>query len=316
MTPFIVESSDADIRLDRWIRRHTPQISQGRLQQALRKGMVKLDGKKTETAVRVHAGQTITIAPLLLQRQEKTPHPEAATRPALTERQIREIRSWVLYEDAHCIALNKPAGIAVQGGSGVKDSIDLRLDALRQKEGERPRLVHRLDKDTSGVLLLAKTARDAARLTRAFAEKSARKTYWALVIGVPAPRAGEIDMPLAKLRIGGEERMGGDEEGKRAVTLYRVLDTVGKELALVEMIPVTGRTHQLRVHMATLGHPILGDGKYGGKAAFLPSLELAPRLHLHARRLALEEAGLDVTAPLPPHLRESMATLGFTEPRS
>lgn len=315
MKTFAIAPEDAGIRLDHWIKRHQPQISQGKLQQALRKGWVKLDGKKTEASARLAVGASVTIAPVLLALEVRAPvRPKNVPAP-LTEAQRRETRQMVIYEDAHCFVLNKPAGLAVQGGTGVKDSVDTRLDALKSAKGERPRLVHRLDRDTSGVLLLAKTSKDAARLTKAFASKEVQKLYLALVMGVPEPRTGKVDKALAKIALPGGEKMGTDsEDGKRAITLYHVIDTALSTVSLVEMSPVTGRTHQLRAHMAYLGHPVLGDGKYGGREAFMASMELPKQLHLHAWRLLLPEAGLDITAPLPKHMKLSFKELGFTPP--
>lgn len=315
MKPFTVEQEDGGLRLDHWIKRHHPQISHGKLQQALRKGMVKLDGKKTEASARLAVWSVVTIAPVLLALEERTPRKEKASPAPLSDSQIKETRAMVIYEDAQCIVLNKPAGLAVQGGTGVKDSIDARLEALAGRKGERPRLVHRIDRDTSGVLLLAKTSKDAARLAKAFASKEIKKLYLALVVGVPEPKTGKIDKALAKIHLPGGEKMGTDaEDGKRAITLYHVADTALDRLSLVEMSPVTGRTHQLRAHMASIGHPVLGDGKYGGREAFIPSMEIARQLHLHAWRLVLPSAGLDITAPLPKHMRDSFKELGFYPP--
>lgn len=312
MKTFTVEGSDDGARLDRWIRRHHPQITQGKLQQGLRKGWIKLDGKKTKSDARLEAGVTVSIAPVLLALESAAPQKKAQK---LTEKQIQETRAMVIYEDEHCLVLNKPAGLAVQGGSGITDSVDARLDALKGRSGERPRLVHRLDKDTSGALLLAKTGKDATFLTKAFAGKEVKKIYLALAVGLPDPRTGKIDLPLSKQGGEGAEKMGADEEdGKRAITLYHVADHALNRLCLVELAPVTGRTHQLRAHMAAIGHPILGDGKYGGKDAFIPSMELGRRLHLHAWRIMLPSLGLDVTSPLPEHIRASFKELGFDVP--
>lgn len=315
MKSFTVEEGDDGIRLDRWIKRHHPQITQGKLQQGLRKGWIKLGGKKTETSARLAAGAEVTIAPVLLALEVRAPQQQEKRVRPLTDQQMREIRQMVIYEDAHCLVLNKPAGLAVQGGTGVKDSVDARLDALKARNGERPRLVHRLDRDTSGVLLLAKTAKDATRLTKAFAGKEVKKLYLALAVGVPEPRTGKIDMPLAKIPLPGGEKMGEDtEDGKRAITLYHTVDAAHTTISLLELSPVTGRTHQLRAHLAAIGHPIVGDGKYGGKEAFIYTMELPKQVHLHAWRLVLPSAGLDVTAPLPEHIRLSFKELGFYPP--
>ncbi len=309
---FTVDMAEGDVRLDRWIARHHPQITHGKLRQALRKGWIKLDGKKAESAARLAPGMTIGIAPSLLALEANAPAKSAPV--ALSDAQIQETRAMVIYEDDDCYVLNKPAGLAVQGGSGIKDSVDARLEALRSKEGERPKLVHRLDKDTSGALLVAKSAKSATYFTKAFAGKDVRKLYLALAIGVPEPRTGKIDAALAKQGSEGREKMRHDEEGKRAISLYHVMEAAHRQLSLLELSPVTGRTHQLRVHLAEIGHPILGDGKYGGREAFIPSMELPKQLHLHAWRVVVPGTGLDVMAPLPEHMRISMKELGFDTP--
>jgi 23S rRNA pseudouridine955/2504/2580 synthase len=223
----------------------------------------------------------------------------------------------VLTQDRAAIVLNKPPGLATQGGSGTKQHVDGLLDAFAEsKDAPRPRLVHRLDKDTSGVLLIARTPGSAAFFSRRFSGRSARKIYWALVVGVPSISDGYIELPLAKQPGTGGEKMHVDEEnGQPARTRYRVLDRAGNRAAWVELHPLTGRTHQLRVHMAAIGHPIVGDGKYGGQDAFLTGT-ISRKMHLHARRLIIDHpdgAPLDVTAPLPEHFANSMEQLGFDE---
>ncbi len=325
MQPFPVASGDDDTRLDRWIKRHFPHISQPFLQKQLRKGAVKVDGKKSEASARLRTGQIVTIAPFLLvipddpyagtpfERPKKKP--KALKIELLDDKTIRETQSWVLYKDASRIVINKPAGIPVQGGSSVRDHVDRRLDALTF-DGERPRLIHRLDRDTSGVMVLGRTSKDAAALGKAFSGKEVRKVYWALVAGVPELKEGTIDAPLEKLGVG-REKMEASDDGKYAVTHYRVVETLLHTMCWVELMPVTGRTHQLRAHMAYIGHPIIGDGKYGGKAAFLDDMEVANQVHLHARRLILPKmAGvkaLDITAPLPPHMLKSWKVLGLSK---
>jgi 23S rRNA pseudouridine955/2504/2580 synthase len=222
----------------------------------------------------------------------------------------------VIYRDDDVIALNKPAGLAVQGGTKTTRHLDAMLDALRFGSKERPRLVHRLDRDTSGVLLLARSARVAAKLGKTFQGRDVRKMYWALVAGVPEVSRGRIDLPVAK-RLGRRgERMTADaQEGKRAVTLYSVIETAAKKASWLALWPLTGRTHQLRVHCAAMGHPIIGDAKYGGKSAFLAAEGVARRLHLHARALCLPHPSgkgeIRVVADLPGHMAESWDLFGF-----
>lgn len=308
-----VAAEDAEIRLDRWFKRHFPDLGHGRLEKLLRTGQVRLDGKRAEASDRVATGQRIRVPPL--PPAAPSPHPAATKeiRPA-DERFMRDL---VLYRDADMIVIDKPAGLAVQGGTGTTRHLDGLLDALRFDAKERPRLVHRLDKDTSGVLVLARSGASAARLAAAFRTKAIRKVYWAAVVGTPKPRSGKVDQKLAKLPGPLGERMALDEEeGEAALTYYRTVAHAGDRIAWLALEPVTGRTHQLRVHCAALGTPILGDGKYGG-AESRPTGMPAPRqLHLHARAIALPRAKggpLIVTAKLPPHMRETWKFFGFEE---
>ncbi len=305
-----VAEGDDDIRLDRWFKRHFPELSHGRLEKLLRTGQVRIDGKRATAGDRLAQGQVVRVPPL----QPTTPKPE----PAVDAREAGKLQRLVLHRDDHVLAIDKPAGLAVQGGTGTPHHLDGMLDALRFGAVERPRLVHRLDRDTSGVLLLARTAAAAAALAEAVRDKDAEKIYWAIVVGVPQPRAGRIDRPMAKRRGHGGERVALDgEDAQRAITDYRTLDTAGRRAAWLELAPVTGRTHQLRVHCGALGTPILGDGKYGGTGAFLPGAELPDQLHLHARRIRVPHPRggvLEVSAPLPPHVRQTFRYLGFDPP--
>jgi 23S rRNA pseudouridine955/2504/2580 synthase len=307
-----VAPEDAEIRLDRWFKRHFPALAHGRLEKLLRTGQIRLDGKRVEASDRIATGQRIRVPPLPAAAPEAKP-----PRPAPSAADTRLLQERVLYRDAEMIVINKPEGLAVQGGTGTSRHLDGLLDALRFEATERPRLVHRLDKDTSGVLVLARSAQAAARLGELFRSKATRKVYWAITIGVPKPRSGKIDQPLAKQAGPGGERVAtDDEEGDRALTYYRTVSRAGDRFAWLALEPVTGRTHQLRVHCLSLGTPILGDGKYGGAAAHPASLPQARKLHLHARALALPlRTGrtVSVTAPLPPHMRASWEFFGFEE---
>ncbi len=308
-----IAADDDGIRLDRWFKRHFPAINQARLQKWLRTGQVRVDGRRAKAGLRVEAGQVVRVPPI----GADDPPPRPRPRPVVSAADAESIQAAVLHCDDHVLAIDKPPGLAVQGGSGTVRHVDAMLDALRFGMKERPRLVHRLDKDTSGVLLLARTAAAAAGLTAAFRAKTARKVYWAVVVGVPEPEAGRIDLALAKLPgQRGDKVVAAPNSGKRAITLYRVVDAAGSRAAWLSMEPLTGRTHQLRAHAAVLGTPILGDGKYGGRDAHFPGDQVSPRMHLHARAIRIDHpAGgtLDVVAPLSGHMAATWRFFGFDE---
>jgi 23S rRNA pseudouridine955/2504/2580 synthase len=309
-----IRQEDADQRLDRWFKRHFPTLGHGRLEKLLRTGQIRLDGKRAKAGDRVEAGQVVRVPPLG-DTAEKPEQPQQRRPRASDDRWSLTLQKSVLYKDDDVLVIDKPAGLAVQGGSGLSTSVDDLLDALQFDAKERPRLVHRLDRDTSGVLALARNARAAKHLTEAFRHKDARKIYWAVVVGVPEVRGGRIDAPLQKAGGKGHERVHVDEEGKRAVTEFAMIEKAGKKAAWLALMPVTGRTHQLRAHCVALGTPILGDGKYAGGSAFLAKDNLPRQLHLHARRLRVPHpAGkgwIDVTAPLPEHMRKTWSFFGF-----
>ena len=306
-----VTPEEADIRLDRWFKRHFPQVTHGRLQKWLRTGQVRVDGGRARAGTRLEAGQRMRVPPMSGERELPAHAPPSPTKASAAETDF--LLNLIVHRDDHVIAINKPPGLAVQGGTKTSRHLDAMLDCLRFGSAERPRLVHRLDKDTSGVLLLARTAAAAAKLTSAFRSKAARKLYWAVVVGVPRPAEGFVDLSLSKLAGKRGERMAGGG-GKKAVTFYRVVDRVGRKAAWLALEPRTGRTHQLRVHALALKTPILGDGKYGGRDAFLAAEGGSRRLHLHARAIRIPHpaAGhLQVAAPLPEHMAATWRCLGF-----
>jgi 23S rRNA pseudouridine955/2504/2580 synthase len=302
------------MRVDRFLEAKFPGLSFSHIQRVIRKGEVRLNGKRTQPKKRLEAGQIMRIPPLRLDRAPPSSPADANTRDFL--------KSITLYEDADVMVLNKPMGLAVQGGSGTTRHIDGMLEAMRDAQGQRPRLVHRLDKDTAGCLLVAKTRFAAAALAKSFRSRSARKIYWALVAGVPKPRQGRISTFLAKeereedsfMRIARQ----GEEGASHAVTYYAVVETLGSELAWISLKPVTGRTHQLRAHMAHIGHPIVGDAKYFVRDNWELPGGMQNRLHLLARRIAVPHprgGTIDVTAPLPPDMQQSWNLLGLDAKR-
>ena len=309
-----VTDADADRRLDRWFRQHFPDLPHGRLEKLLRTGQIRVDGARVRASTRLAAGQEIRVPPL----GAAPPRRRGPMRPTADPSDLERAHELVIHRDDHVIAINKPPGLAVQGGTGVRRHLDAMLDGLTFGAPERPRLVHRLDKDTSGVLLLGRTPRAAAGLAAAFRGRAAEKTYWALVVGIPPRRDGRIDTALAKRQVAAPgargERVAAVAGGRRAVTDYAVIGTAGRKVAWLALRPLTGRTHQLRVHCTALGTPILGDGKYGGRDAFLAGVPGAARLHLHARAIRMPHpagGSLEVVAEMPPALAASWRFFGF-----
>lgn len=308
---FTVAADDDGIRLDRWFKRHVPDASFNIVSRWARTGQLRVDGARATPGDRVAEGQVIRVPPA--EPAATAPRPKRERAP-LTPEQIDFAQAMVVHRDRSAIVINKPPGLATQGGTKTVEHVDGLLDALQFDAENRPKLVHRLDKDTSGALLLARTSRAAAAFARDFSGRAAKKVYWALVVGVPDIEDGVIDLPLAKQPGSGGEKMHVDEEnGLVARSRYRVIDSAGNRAAWVLLMPHTGRTHQLRVHMAAIGHPIVGDGKYGGPEAFLTG-GISRKMHLHARRIRIDHPDggkLDVTADLPAHFAESIHTLGF-----
>lgn len=309
---FTVGIDDDGIRLDRWFKRHLPDTSFNIVSRWARTGQLRVDGARATPGDRIQAGQVIRVPPAE-PVQAATAKPKKA-RPQLTPEQMEFAESMVIHRDAQAMVINKPPGLATQGGTKTHDHVDQLLDGLYYELDTRPKLVHRLDKDTSGALVLARTARAAAYFSKSFSGRTARKTYWAVIMGVPSIEDGFIDLPLGKQPGTGGEKMQVDEaEGQPARTRYRVIDRAGNRAAWVELQPHTGRTHQLRVHMAAIGHPIVGDGKYGLAEAFL-SGSISRKMHLHSRRIRIDHPDggkLDVTADLPTHFAETLVQLGF-----
>lgn len=306
---FTVAEADDGIRLDRWVARNLPGIPFTAVARWARTGRLRLDGSRAKPGDRVQAGQQV----LLPDEEPRQAPPPAREAPPLSPEEAEFARSLVIHRSEHALVLDKPPGLAVQGGTKTATHVDRLLDALRFDARERPRLVHRLDRDTSGVLLLARSARAAAFFGRCFAQRDTRKIYWALLAGVPGLADIRVDLAIGKQPGTGGEKMHPDPKGQPAVSRIRVMDRAGNRVSFCEMRPLTGRTHQLRVHAAAIGHPIVGDGKYGGAAAFLTG-GVSRKLHLHARRLVIDLPGggkLDVTAEPPPHFRESLELLGL-----
>lgn len=314
-----VEAGEAGMRLDRWFKVHYPGLGFGPLQKLLRSGQVRVDGGRAKSDTRIEQGQMIRVPPMGVDRKGDQP---VTARTMRGQDDAAVLSKMMLYEDPYVFVFNKPSGLAVQGGSGVSRHVDDMLEAFRSKKGEKPRLVHRLDRDTSGALVVARTRLAAMKLAEAFRGRDAKKTYWALVKGVPKKREDKISTWLLKEQTpldGDRMRVAkhGEAGADHAVTYYRVVEQAGQRLSWLEMEPHTGRTHQLRVHATYIGCPIIGDPKYfeadtnwdfpGG---------MQNRLHLHARRIVIPHPNggvIDVTAPMPPHMRQSWNLLGFDE---
>jgi 23S rRNA pseudouridine955/2504/2580 synthase len=316
-----VARAEEGLRLDRWFRIHFPNVTYGYLQKLLRSGQVRVDSKRVAANSRLTAGAKVRV-PQVARRPARS-GPSLAPPPGLSKADRDFIERIILFEDEHVLVLNKPFGIAVQGGTGTKRHIDGILAGMIDRFGDRPRLVHRLDRDTTGILLVAKHRDAAARLGRIFQTRSAAKTYWALVCGVPKPAQGKVEAALVKAAGPDGDRVrkalpGEQSRAMHATTHYSIIDRVAHMAAWVSLKPVTGRQHQLRAHMALIGHPIVGDNKYLGDEQLLAE-NIEAKLHLHARRLVIPhpagDTRIDVTAPLPQHMQRTWELLGLDAER-
>jgi 23S rRNA pseudouridine955/2504/2580 synthase len=312
-TLYPVKPEEDGMRLDRWCRLRFPGLTNAYLNKLLRTGQVRLDGARVKANARLATGQEVRLPPLVFPTR---PRDEPSAAAPLKPKDRALLEGMILYSDDDILVLNKPAGLAVQGGTRTSRHVDGLLESWASELGERPRLVHRLDRDTSGVLVVARRRHVASALGRLFATRKVEKDYWAVVQGVPHPREGKVDVPLVKQSGPKGDRMRdatGQEDGQRSVTYYRTADQAGRAFAFMVLQPRTGRQHQLRAHMAHIGHPILGDNKYGGDRA-VPAA-IANRLHLHARRIVFPHPRtgkpVSVVAPLSETLRATFGTLGF-----
>jgi 23S rRNA pseudouridine955/2504/2580 synthase len=312
-----VTADEANMRVDRFLEARFPGLSYSHIQRIVRKGELRLDGKRADSKDRLKAGQAVRIPPLHLDAPKKS-----STLSEAEQKTLSQLKQMTLFEDDDVLVLNKPAGLAVQGGSGTTHHVDRMLEVLRDSKGQKPRLVHRLDKETAGCLLVAKTRFAASMLTGSFRSRSARKIYWAMVAGVPKPKQGRISTFLAKEEREDDSFMRiaehGDDGASHAVTYYAVVETAAQKLAWVSLKPVTGRTHQLRAHMEHIGHPIVGDPKYFQIENWELPGGIQNRLHLLARRIVIPHPRggvIDATAPLPPHMQQSWNLLGLDASR-
>lgn len=297
-----VKPCDDGMRLNRWFLKYYPGLSLGRFNKLLRTKQIKVDGAKAESSLKLCAGQEIRVPPLDAEKKTEA-------KQGLSDKDRDFIRSLVIYKDDNIIAINKPSGLAVQGGTNTLRHIDGMLEGLQFDKEEVPKLVHRIDKETSGILILARNRKSAEVLTKAFKEKNLQKTYLALVRGIPKSEDGEIKAPLEKVG----EKMQVTDSGKKSVTLYKVIDSTGKKFSLIEAQPLTGRTHQIRAHMEYMGTPIVGDDKYYGAQRQRYS-ELADKLYLHALKIDLSDIynkKLVISAPMPKHFVDALDVLGI-----
>ena len=311
-----VVEDENEMRLDRWFKIHYPDVTFGMLQKLLRKGHIRIDGKRAKSNSRLLSEQLVRVPPLNLEQRD---YSEQKKHEPMSQDDIYYMQNMVIHKDDHLIVLNKPSGLAVQGGSNTKRHIDGMLDALKFELNEKPKLVHRLDKDTSGLLLLARTRVAAQKLTKQFQTKTTEKYYWALVKGAPKLKQGKINMPLLKQGKKGHEKIisaPNHDDAKSAITLFATVASVPNIATFMVLRPITGRTHQLRVHMAEMGNVIVGDGKYGGIDAQIGG-EISRKLHLHARHIKIPHPSngeiFEITAPIMGHIKNSFHSFGFDE---
>ena len=304
-----VDDDDAGMRLDRWLRRQFPNVPLGALSKVVRTGQVRVDGARAKLETRLAAGQSVRLPPIVVSGEAAQPRAEGDG---------GALDAMVLHRDDALVVLNKPYGLAVQGGSGLSRHIDGMLEAWRDRKGRKPRLVHRIDRDTTGVLVVALTRSAASFLAEAFKGRDAHKDYLALVRGHPTPAAGKIATWLGRDPADSEKMAvvaNRTKETVRAVSMYETIDRSG-QLSLLKLSPVTGRTHQLRVHCAHIGVPILGDPKYFNVENWALPGGIQNRLHLHARRIRIphpDGGTLDVSAPVSAHFRQSLSVFGLSE---
>ncbi len=323
VTSKIVDEDEGAMRLDRWFKQHYPGLGFGRLQKLLRSGQIRINGGRVKSDTRIATGQVVRIPPMLSRMGD-----EAQLKPGrhLTSNTMRDrhdvdvLRAMMLHEDDKVFVFNKPAGLAVQGGSGLNRHVDKMLESMRSKKGEKPRLVHRLDRDTSGVLVVAKTRGAAAALAKSFRRRDTQKTYWAICKGVPRKKQGGISEYMVREQTPDGDRMRIGRHGERGAdhsqSNYRLIENSGPNLSWLELQPISGRTHQLRVHTAHIGHPIIGDSKYFNIENWALPGGIQNRLHLHARNIKIPHPSggtLNITAPLPQHMLQTFNLLGFDQ---
>lgn len=308
---YLEVSEDEDgQRLDRFLQKHLKGVPFGLLQKLMRKGQIRVDSKRVKAATRLENGQKVRIPPM----EDRDPQ----ERDKVSDKDAALIQSIVLYDDGDIIALNKPAGIATQGGTNIKRHIDGMLEVLKNKEGVKPRLIHRLDKDTSGIMLVARSADMARKMGKIFQGRDIRKIYWALTVPAPEINSGEIRAPILKAGGMGQEKMVVNiEDGQHATTLFDIVERAHKQMAFVAFWPLTGRTHQIRVHAAHMGCPIVGDGKYGGQEAMIDGIDHVRRVHLHAHSVRFKHPRtnklIELSAPLADDLKKSWKSFGFDD---
>ncbi len=305
---YLEVSEDEDgQRLDRFLQKHLKGVPFGLLQKLMRKGQIRVNSVRVKAATRLVAGQSVRIPPMEERKVE--------VKKKIGERDAQMMRDMVIYDDGYIIALNKPPGLATQGGTNVAKHVDGFLDVLVKEDGVRPRLVHRLDKDTSGLLLLARSSKVAKEMGRVFLSREIKKIYWALTVPAPEMNEGEIRAPIMKSGGEGFEKMIVDQEGQSAITLFDIIERAHKQAAFVAFWPRTGRTHQIRVHAAHMGCPIMGDGKYGGQEAFVDGMQHSRRVHLHAHSIKFKHPmtgkQIELSAPLADDLVKSWKNFGF-----
>ncbi len=302
-----ITEQDNDIRLDRFFKRHFPDVPFGMVAKAVRRKAIRLNGARCDVSTRLCTGDVISFPSFNVDENPTEVKKDFS-------KQAREFEKYIIYKDSYILVINKPAGLAVQGGTGINVSVDDLATHWNFEYEDKPKLVHRIDKETSGILILARKVDVAAELSELFKRRQIDKFYTAITKGVIDPRTGTLVSYLAKKQVDDDyEKVVSTTDGKKAITNYEVIDYAASSYALLSLNILTGRTHQIRQQLAEKNCPILGDSKYGNRES-TPNF-IKPKLYLHATLLKFELRGklYELKADFPDYFKDALLNLGLDD---